>query len=313
MCEVGTTRTSCTSGIGSKITLNKLTPVEQVGPHLYVKRDDMFTAYSGLIRGAKMRQAIQDVRYLRARCKRVTTVILSSQVDGTTGAIMAEAAMQYGLQCIICVGATTLERLHELPMMRLAMMHGARISIVAGTAYASVIKARIREMIKCAGPTHVNVEYGAWWPFGTSAQVDNLPDELDNLVIPCGTGIQMAAILYGLALNGNKRIKRVIGVRVGPDRRKEIDSRLLCAGVQSVKAQADHFTQYRVSYDLVPYAEKMNYSKPLKARIGDIELDPIYEAKAASWMLNTINAKEKTCFWIVGKRPTEAEIDAYCM
>ena len=29
-------------------------------------------------------------------------------------------------------------------------------------------------------------------------QVQNLPDEIDNLVMSCGVGIQMSAVMYGL-------------------------------------------------------------------------------------------------------------------
>lgn len=290
--------------------MNDLTPVERVSANLYLKRDDLFTAYSGLIRGAKMRQTIQDVRYLRTRCKRVRTVVLSTSVNGTTGTIAAEVAKEHGLACIVCVGATTEERLRELPMMRLAKAHGATISIVAGTAYASVLQSRVREIVQKAGYECAMLDYGLWWPRGTTEQVENLPNRLDNLVIPCGTGIQMAAILYGLS-RSSKAIRRVIGVRVGPDRRKAIDRRLRTVGVREYMQQT-FFGRSGVQYELHQCAGHLDYSKPVHASVAGIDLDPYYEAKAYTWMLNNLDPSEKTCFWIVGKHPTEAEIDAYC-
>ena len=42
----------------------------------------------------------------------------------------------------------------------------------------------------------------------------NLPDEMDTLVMSCGVGIQMSAVMYGIK-KYNKKVKRIIGVGVG--------------------------------------------------------------------------------------------------
>ena len=41
-----------------------------------------------------------------------------------------------------------------------------------------------------------------------------LTDEMDTLVMSCGVGIQMSAVMYGIK-KYNKKVKRIIGVGVG--------------------------------------------------------------------------------------------------
>ena len=44
-----------------------------------------------------------------------------------------------------------------------------------------------------------------------------------------------------------------------------------------------------------------SYSKSEIQRVGDFELDDLYEAKAHKWMLNNI-VSDKVLFWWVGRR-----------
>ena len=37
-------------------------------------------------------------------------------------------------------------------------------------------------------------------------------------------------------------------------------------------------------------------------------MDELYEAKAFKWMKDNIDTKEKTLFWIVGRRLTKQEV-----
>ena len=127
--------------------------------------------------------------------------------------------------------------------------------------------------------------------FVNTAQVSNIPDDLDVLVAPMGSGIQFANILRGLHEH-KKSVKRVIGVHVGPDRRKLIDSYLT----------SQSLWDERINYKYELVSTNSSYSQPEIQRVGNFELDDIYEAKAHKWMLNNIDLNQKILFWCVGRR-----------
>jgi 1-aminocyclopropane-1-carboxylate deaminase/D-cysteine desulfhydrase-like pyridoxal-dependent ACC family enzyme len=115
-------------------------------------------------------------------------------------------------------------------------------------------------------------------------QVKNLPDNLDNLIIPTGSGITAGSILRGIKKYG-KKIKNVYVVHVsGMERRQKINS----------------------IEDAVPYlyikGTGYSYNRKVKVKITeDFELDYIYEAKVYDWMLHNVDLRrEKTLFWVVG-------------
>ena len=126
-----------------------------------------------------------------------------------------------------------------------------------------------------------------------SYQVQNIPDELDVLVMSLGVGIQFSCVLKGLK-KYNKKVKRIIGVQVGPDRRKLIDSYL---------NQNPLFEEpLGIEYEL--YQDTSAYSKTVDFNIGDFQLDDIYEGKAYKWMIENIDLNQRILFWCIGRRLT---------
>jgi len=226
-------------------------------------------------------------------------------VNGTTGVIVAEVAKYYGLRCVICVGGTTEERLNKLPMMRAALLLGADIQIVSKLGYTSVLAKHLadiqREGALSMTYNYLNVSrYPASYLEPTAKQAKNIPDDLDYLIIPCGSGIQMCGILRG-ASRYHKNIKNIIGVMVGPDRTKSIRNVFGYGG-------QDWFSPIR--YKMVKYSES-SYAVAVKRSIGTLELDEVYEAKAYDWMLNNVPKDARTCLWIVGKHPTIEEVEDF--
>ena len=87
-------------------------------------------------------------------------------------------------------------------------------------------------------------------------------------------------------------MKRIIGVQVGPDRRKLIDSYL---------NQNPLFEEpFDLKYEL--YQDKTAYSKPVEYKIGNFMLDDIYEGKAYKWILQNMDLNQKILFWCIGRR-----------
>ena len=276
-----------------------LTPVEEYNG-IYYKRDDLYCPW-GDVNGGKVRQAKKLFEQYDW-----PGVIASVSVYSPTGPVISRVAKEYEKKCIIAVGGTKPELLDKLPMMKLAQHFGAEVRIVAGHGMKTAINARVYEMCKDNG--YHNIDYSKHiyqdsdLMFDTNAeQAQNIPDELDVLVMSLGVGIQFACVLKGLK-KYNKKVKRIIGVQVGPDRRKLIDGYLN----QNPLIEP----RFDLRYELVQY--KSAYSKSEIQKVEDFYLDDIYEAKAHKWMLENIDLNQKILFWCVGRRLLHDEVESIC-
>ncbi len=281
--------------------INENTPVE-LYDGVYYKRDDLFQPF-GMhgMNGSKVRQAIELIRinydHIVENCH--GTVITHTQVHSTTGTILAQVAKAFGLKCVICVGGCKEETLDRHYMMRLAKHLGAEIRIVCGTGMHGPVLAKLRNIVDDEG--FFNAVYSANVDkFSeaivdlTAEQVENIPDMLINLVVPVGSGIQMAGILRGLT-KYEKYVENIYGLCIGPDRRTRID----------------YFVnplEYPIpSYNMIEL--KTKYANLAREFYGGGRLDELYEAKAYRWMVDNLNIEnEKTLFWIVGRRLFEDEV-----
>ena len=280
-----------------------LTPVED-HYDIWYKRDDMFCPY-GDVNGGKVRQTrLLFSKYAGQGGWR--GVVAAVSVHSPTGPVISRVAKSYGISCIIAVGGTTPENLDKLPMMRLSKHFGAEVRIVAGHGMKNAITARVNEICKETGYHNIDFSHHIYndadLMFNTNGdQVENIPDELDVLVMSLGVGIQFACVLKGLK-EYNKKVKRIIGVQVGPDRRKLIDGYL----------NQNPLTEPRfdLEYELVQY--KSAYSISEIQKVGEFYLDDIYEAKAHRWMLENINMDQKILFWCVGRRLLHDEVESIC-
>ena len=279
-----------------------LTPVEEHNG-IYYKRDDLYCPW-GDVNGGKVRQAIR--LFENKRIYDWPGVVAAVSVHSPTGPVISRVAKEFNTPCIIAVGGTKVENLDILPMMRLTRYYGAEVRIVAGHGMKNAINARVNEICEETGYHNIDFSHHIYndtdLMFNTnSTEVLNIPNELDVLVMSLGVGIQFACVLKGLKKH-KKKVKRIIGVQVGPDRRKLIDGYL----------NQNPLTEPRfdLEYELVQY--KSAYSKPEIQKVGNFYLDDIYEAKAHKWMLKNIDKNQKTLFWCVGRRLTSDEVEHIC-
>ena len=279
-----------------------LTPVEEHNG-IYYKRDDLYCPW-GDVNGGKVRQAIR--LFENKRIYDWPGVVAAVSVHSPTGPVISRVAKEFNTPCIIAVGGTKVENLDILPMMRLTRYYGAEVRIVAGHGMKTAINARVNEICEETGYHNIDFSHHIYndtdLMFNTnSTEVLNIPNELDVLVMSLGVGIQFACVLKGLKKH-KKKVKRIIGVQVGPDRRKLIDGYL----------NQNPLTEPRfdLEYELVQY--KSAYSKPEIQKVSGFYLDDIYEAKAHKWMLKNINKNQKTLFWCVGRRLTSDEVESIC-
>ena len=281
--------------------INSLTPVEQYSGVLY-KRDDLFAPYgAGQLNGGKVRQAMQLLQPLESTIRsKYRGVVTHTQVHSTTGTIVAKLCHSMRIPCVVCIGGSTPSTLDNHHMMRLAKHYGADIRNVCGTGMHGPVQARMRELMgrenlfDAVFSHNIEAYQGAILD-STTNQVENIPNELDQLVMPVGSGIHFAAMIRGLHRYG-KRVKRVIGLCVGPERSKNIN-----AWINPLEYPA-------YPYEL--HCLNTVYGKPLDKMFGGGMLDQLYEAKAHAWMDENLDTKNNsTLFWVVGRRPTERETD----
>jgi hypothetical protein len=148
--------------------------------------------------------------------------------------------------------------------------------------YNSVIIKRARDVAQQKGWTEI--------PFGmeceeavsqTRRQVPaKFPKGVKRLVMPVGSGMSLAGVLWGLKDQGHKL--PVVGVVVGADPEKRLE-----------KYAPDG---WRTMVELVPAG--VDYQTHIEATVGGVQLDPVYEAKC----VKVLTAGD--LLWVVGVRAT---------
>ena len=287
-----------------------LTPIQEHNG-VYYKRDDLYAPYgTDHINGGKVRQAVQLFEEIKDDIVENHNggVVTASSVHSPQSAIIAKVAKENGIKCIVAVGGCKEDTLYKHHIMRLTRHYGADIQIVAGHGMTTAIDAGAKKkiiaennykLIKFA----ISLERNPEAIFdGVTNQVENIPDELDNLVIPVGSGIQFAGIVRGLH-KFNKKVKRIIGVA-------------FCDRTKSINKHLDRFRYENFPENIVTFPEyeihltKKPYSKSVWEEVDGSYIDDIYEGKAHLWMRENIDtSKEKTLFWIVGRRLRKEEVE----
>jgi 1-aminocyclopropane-1-carboxylate deaminase/D-cysteine desulfhydrase-like pyridoxal-dependent ACC family enzyme len=247
-----------------------ITPLEEHGGYL-VKRDDLF-GFGGSF-GGKVRSclAIADTR------PRPAGLVTSAARHSPQAAIVAGIAKELGLPCHVW---TAESKDPPTPELVAAEKLGAEVRGVR-PGYNSVIVKAAREDaerlgwrevpfgMECAEAVEQNARQAAALPAGAAYR---------RIVVPVGSGMSLAGILTGMARAGNWA--PVLGVMVGADRRYRLDQ----------WGPGD----WRTRATLVPAG--VPYSRAVEASLGDVLLDPIYEAKCAPFL------RRGDLLWIVGIR-----------
>lgn len=247
----------------------ELTPVEKRGNY-WIKRDDLYHfagCYGGKVRTCRV---IAE----KAKAKGIEGLTTAASRESPQAKITAAVAHALGMKarCHIPTAKTGLDQ-----KMIDAQNLGAEL-VYQRPGYNSVLKARAR----------LDAEERGWAeiPFGmecreaieqNALQTENIPEDIERIVIPVGSGATVSGVLTGL--KRRKRQTKILGVSVGAD-----PYRMLNAYVPFWSA---HLRIVRSSYD---------YHDKVTASIEGIELDEIYEAKCVEYL------KPGDLMWIVGRR-----------
>jgi hypothetical protein len=235
-------------------------------------------------------------------------VVSASSVLSPQAAMAGVLAEELGLDCTLLFGSTKPETAPKHVSVRIALEAGATMNLDTKVAYNPVIQKAGNLLAK---------ELGAWQlPYGITteanapreeveaflqvggAQVANLPDDIETLVIPFGSGNTATGVLYGLwHFNKPSSLKQVVLVGVGPDRLQWMRSRLDFVGIDMDK--------------IVPIVHMplhgwfADYGDKMPETADGIVMHPTYEGKVIRFLngsdLEWWHARDgKTCFWIVG-------------
>lgn len=246
-----------------------LTPIQQVGD-LWVKRDDLFEV--GGVRGGKVRSCWR-------LAQGATGLITAGSRASPQVNIVSHIARELGIPCRVHTPTGDLS-----PEVQAARDMGAEV-IQHKAGYNSVIVARARDDARKTGWREI--------PFGmecreavaeTAAQVRDIPEGVQRIVMPVGSGMSLSGVLHGLLRSGIDL--PVLGVVVGADPEKRLDKWAPSCWREMVRL-------VRSPHD---YHEAMKEN-----RIGGITVDPIYEAKVLPFL------EPGDLFWIVGIRQTAAD------
>ena len=289
--------------MGALIKASDPTPME-LRDGLWYKREDLFRGDYG-VNGAKYRAC----RHLVSRAAEAgaTRVISAASVLSPQSAMGSVVAREFGLACTVIVGGTTPEKAVRHQSIAIAADAGADITAIP-VGYNPALQKAALEAAQ---------EPGAWrLPYGITtppeapledveaflrvgaAQTMNLPEGIETLVLPFGSGNTAAAVLYGLHDFAPDSLREVVLMGIGPDRQQWLSDRLGAFG-RGLAVPGIRVTHTSLHPSFATYGDRMPET------LDGIVLHPTYEGKVARY-LNLISPEfwerrdGTTCFWIVG-------------
>jgi len=251
-------------GLKAAENMPEFTPVEEHGG-LLVKRDDLFCV--GGVRGGKVRSCWQ-------LAKGATGLVTAGSRSSPQVNIVAHIAQELGIPCRVHCPSGALS-----PEVLAAQGAGAEV-LQHKPGYNTVIVKRAKDDAAAQGWREI--------PFGmecqeavnqTRDQVASLPwGEFKRIVIPVGSGMSLSGLLWGL----EEEEVPVLGVVVGADPTTRLDK----------WAPSD----WRDRVTLV--ASGKDYHAEVAGSLGDLLLDPVYEAKCLPFL------EQGDLLWVIGIRQT---------
>lgn len=254
---------------------NELTCVEKYGNHYY-KREDLFVVNG--VCGGKARIVINLVK--KGIDNGIKDFVTCGSRDSRQCEVVAKVCEVLNVKSHLFIpsGKDT-DIIESISQTNGATIHRTKVG------YNNVLMSQSLLYAKENGFFYI--------PFGLECQetidinmhqVKNIPSEVKRIIVPCGGGMNMIAILKGLEYY-DMIDKEVVGIIVGKEP-KEVFKKYM---------PNDLFTTTKVKYRFERYPFDY-HTKPRNTIIDGIELDCVYEAKCIPFI------KENDLLWIVGKK-----------
>jgi len=307
--------------------LYKLTPVELIGD-LYFKREDKFAPLGYFsINGSKLRQCIWLVSDW-VKNKHIRGVVSGSVVGSPQHPFIASICKHFGLSCLIVTGSKDYIK-HK--NMFLAAEMGSKF-FVSKVGYAKTLQSLSFKLAKKL-PDHEVLETNItvderfnkperieqFHKIG-SIQTQNIPDNIETIFIPCGSCNSVVSILYGIALNRPKSLKRIFLMGIGNNGSFHLDYipnrlRIISKVIKTDLNKAFTYTFFNdknVGIQLLHYnlngSGFCKYEDWMPFNYQGVDLHPRYEGKVFNYIHRNKETfqpylNQNTLFWIVGNEP----------
>lgn len=276
-----------------------ITPVERIGDY-YFKREDKYRPYGfSPVNGSKLRQC--ELLVDKNTDKAKNGIITGTSVLSPQAAIVATVAKAYNLPCTIMYGGTTMEALSQKRYSSLCMDLGANVEVVSKSGFTSVLTSKAEAKAKANGLLHVRYGMDLMGNMdvflgSVAEQVDNIPYELDNLIVTVGSAITLIGILVGIARYG-KVVHNIYGIGCAPNREEKI---------RHYAETIEYETGLVLPMENLHYVDAFNtlqgyrYENVEHESYYGIDFHPRYEAKTFKWLKNS-GLTGETLMWITGR------------
>lgn len=252
-----------------------LTPIQEFDGYFF-KREDFYQIGSAI--GGKAR--IGNALINEARDNGFKEIVTTGSRDSRQCEIVSSICEDLGIRCHLFMPSGKDTDVTDIIQSRaFSTIHRTKVG------YNSVLISHSQKW--------ANENNAYYIPFGMESkecidinmhQVQNIPKDISRIVIPCGGGMQMISVIYGLKYYGMSHIK-VLGVQVGANPKRVIDKFIPDGGLFGTDYN------YEIVKSDVPYSKHLD-----NTTFCGIDLDPIYEAKCIPFL------EKGDLLWIVGKR-----------
>lgn len=315
-------------------TVSDLSPVEKLGG-LWFKREDKYAplGYGG-INGSKLRVCIWLIdQALRKGAKGIAHGAVTGSPQHP---MVACIAGHYDVPVIDCIG--TKKPLEHDTLAAAQWMKAEFRSFNPG--YAATLNSKAKGIAKDLGYFHLETNITvdqeknpparveAFHSVG-STQVQNIPDHIENLIIPAGSCNSVTSVLYGIGQVRPKNLKNVILMGIGAYGSSDpayIYRRLKVIEEVSGVNSGDLFKwEFKHNPEILPFSRNdapykithynlngtgyCEYNDLMPYKFKDLEFHPRYEGKMLCYMRDNISEfrpymGDKSLFWIVGSKPS---------
>ena len=264
-------------------------PIETYGGYL-IKRDDMFSL-GEIIKGGKVRQCLRIVyeNLDEIKSKYNGGLITGCGLPSPQSTIVSAVSKYFGLKCIVVSpiydnSKVDVNRIN----VSLSQKLGAKIYGV-GNPNPSGYKLDVKKLKDELGYYEIKFGMNSESVIDTTShQVKNIPNELENLVVICGSGLNLLGILKGI-VRYKKKINNVYGITLSKffDENKKLY-------YDNLVDKEKYKGQLHIIRSPYPYQRLLKTDIPF--------LDMTYESKSYSFMTENIKPSTNTLFWVVGIR-----------
>jgi hypothetical protein len=308
--------------------LTDYTPVEKIGD-IWYKREDKFAPLGyHSINGSKLRQCIWLVNGW-IKDKGIKGVISGSVIGSPQHPFISSICKHYSIGCLIVTGSKDYKK-HK--NMQLAEQAGAKFA-VTNIGYAKALQSKcFQYQQKIPGhevlETNITLDDRLNPPHRIegfhhigSIQTENLPDHIENIIIPCGSCNSVTSILYGIARKKPASLKNIILMGIGNNGSKNL--KYIPHRLEIISRVIGQDLNAAFNYTFLPSGNPKainvlhfnpngegycSYEDWMPFDVEGVALHPRYEGKCLNYIKSYPDKfkkywNENTLFWIVGNEP----------